>query len=242
MLGRKVHDPVGYFGGSAPAATGTLWLPRCRDTPSRRFFLKGTLIAWSFLMLLFYGVALPSGDAMASELGTCKHVQTGVEFPNNLGGLERWSGLLTFGKEDLGGGVQYGIEGKVRATIYLYTLGLKRIPQGVESSTVREQFAHVSEDIYEMQKQGKYTHVEVLAEGLLPIPRKTGDLKALHKWFVYREKHPGIPESSPLLSCLILTGYRNHFLKIRLTTTSSQDVDPHVLLSDFLKDLGDALK
>lgn len=163
--------------------------------------------------------------------GTYLHRATGIEFPDKIAGLEN---VKVTDYEDrypgLGIGVSYRHSG-IKADIYLYKGRFPQIPQGINSPLITHHFEQVVGDIYNYEKKGAYQSVKKLSEGKISL----GHQSALSASFSYFEK------DIERLSYIYLTGYDNHFLKIRFTYYQSVKTDGKASLSDFLKTIGELM-
>jgi hypothetical protein len=170
------------------------------------------------------------------------HDETGIVFPARLGGMV-CRGMDRYGQQELGVSVRYEGAHLLKTDVYLYNMGLKVIPNGVDSDAVRNHFEGVTQDVFAAQRQGLYSSVVEIGSGTTLIGSPKEGLRALYKCFeYYQNPSPGIVSTERRRSYLVLTAYRNHFLKIRLTFLTNTEQYGEAMLKRFLADLGRVLK
>lgn len=144
-----------------------------------------------------------------------RHPATGLTFPAQIADAQRLHSM-DYGKSvnrpDLGYGWTYAAGKQLLATVYVYTLGVQNIPDGPSSVPVRTQFDRSLADIHEAAKHNRYEGLKTVSG---PIDCPVGGI-------VFRcITLSGIQSSTrqPVYTALMLTGYRKHFLKLRLDWT-----------------------
>jgi len=141
-----------------------------------------------------------------------RHAPTGIVFPDRLAGLEKKADITDFEPDYPGFGISVGYNGPgITVTVYLYTLGIKRIPAGPDSSILKEELQHAEGDITTMEERGSYANVKKISEGKAPLNVNGSGPVALYAYYRYTQN------GESRVSYLYLTGFRNHFLKIRFT-------------------------
>ena len=159
------------------------------------------------------------------------HRPTGILFPEKIMGLENVRVTdYEASYPGFGVGVSYRSP-TIKADVYLYTGGLPSIPDGVESTLVTQHFQQICGDIYTLEKSGSYHSVERLSEGKVSL----GTHVALSASFSYFQD--GVEQ----VSYIYLTGYKNHFLKIRFTYHKSAESNGKTSLNTFLGRIGELL-
>lgn len=155
-----------------------------------------------------------------------RHAATGLTFPPQIAGATKYGSTdygKTAGKPELGYGWNYRIGDQLIATVYVYDLSIRSIPDGPSSPVVQQQFQTSLQEIYQLAKYNRYEDIKT-AKG--PTDCTFGSivfrcitLSALRS-----------VDKKPIYSALMLTGYRNNFLKLRLdwlegSATSQSMVD-----------------
>jgi len=120
-----------------------------------------------------------------------------------------------------------------KASIYLYTAGMPQILDGIESGVMRGHFEQVVQEIFRAEKRGLYVSVSRLdADGVVVLSSAGHFIPLLHASFKVSQ------QGTERLSYLSLTGYRNHFVKVRLTYDSADAEATHRAVVMFLGELG----
>lgn len=171
-----------------------------------------------FAMLLLQSVGLSPnpGEASAQEKtadGPLRDPKTGFAF-SEIPDFQR-SKLHTYSHPSLGVSVDYHSKAGLKATIYIYNLGIEKIPEGIESKAVKDQMKKATQDVFAAQKQGHYESVLQLSSGTLELgtssEKKNKTFSAMKMVFLLRR------EKDPKVSEIYLLGYKNHFVKVRST-------------------------
>ncbi len=155
-----------------------------------------------------------------------RHPATGLNFPPQIAGATRYGSTdygKTAGKPELGYGWNYRIGDQLVATVYVYNLSIRSIPDGPTSPVVQQQFQTSLLEIYQLAKYNRYEDIKTAKE---PADCAIGGIifRCITLWAIRSI------DKKPVYSALMLTGYRNHFLKLRLdwlegSTTSQAMVD-----------------
>lgn len=178
-------------------------------------------------VLLVFQVLLISVFVQQAQGEPYLHRATGIVFPDKIAGFENTKVTdYEAMQPGLGIGISYR-QPKIRADIYLYKGGLSRIPEGINSSLITQHFQQCVNDIH----NGGYSSVKKLSAGEISL----GNQPALSASFSYSEND--IEE----VSYLYLTGYDNHFLKIRFTYFKSAETSGKASLAEFLEKIGKLL-
>lgn len=155
-----------------------------------------------------------------------RHAATGLNFPPQIAGATKFGSTdfgKTAGKPELGYGWNYRIGDQLIATVYVYDLSNRSIPDGPSSPAVQQQFQTSLQEIYQLAKYNRYEDIKTAKEstdcavgGLIFRCITLSAIRSIDK--------------KPVYSALMLTGYRNNFLKLRLdwlegSATSQSMVD-----------------
>lgn len=139
-----------------------------------------------------------------------RHPATGLTFPPQIANAQK-SQSMDYGKSmnrpDLGYAWSYQ-EGQVMlTTVYVYNLGVQAIPDGPSSAPVSGQFQAALGDIRKAEEIKKYDQLKV-TKG--PADCTVGGL-------TFRcITLSAVQNGRPIFTALMVTGYRNNFLKLRL--------------------------
>lgn len=193
--------------------------------------MKNILTFFSFILVLII-----SPHAFSDSF---KDASTGLTFPATLGSMQQKE-VTDFEKQNPSSGLGVGIlyrdpNPKIYADIYVYNLGLKDIPNGSISKIVQEQWKQAEQDIYTIQKQGKLQEVKKLNETTSSLTSSNAGPTALRTDFSY------IQNGEEKLSHLLLTGYKNNFIKIRFTYPSRLKGEGEKALDGFVTGMGKLL-
>lgn len=135
----------------------------------------------------------------------------GLTFPDRIGNAAIGR-TQNFESEHrgLGYGVSYQKPDWV-IDIYVYDLGRSSIPEDVNSEVLKAQLKEAQGDIFELEKRGAYTNVKRTGSFLIKDHR--GRARFTCDEFSYTR-----PDMGQVDSYLCLTGWRDKFIKYRLTT------------------------
>ncbi len=168
------------------------------------------------LIILTPMLYLPS----VAQINNSYHdTSTKLTFPKKLGDFSR--AKLKRYDEGLGYSVAYG-RSNTTVTIYVYTAGSSSIENGIDDINTIETFKSAKKDILTLKSRGLYKDLTVVKTGVSTLSEKS------EHPFLSLELDitlPGKTESTDLkvFSRLLVTGFRNHFIKIRSTGPTSDD-------------------
>lgn len=140
-----------------------------------------------------------------------RHAATGLNFPPQIAGATKVGSTdfgKTVGKPELGYGWNYRVGDQLIATVYVYDLSIRSIPDGPSSAVVQQQFQTSLQEIH-FAKYNRYDDIKTVKG---PADCTIGSL-------VFRCITLSAIRSvdkKPVYSALLLTGHRNNFLKLRL--------------------------
>ena len=185
-----------------------------------------------FVLLL---VALPMVVLAEGPVATYTNAQTRLRFPSELGNWVR-TAVKVFPEKELGVQVGYARQGFAKADLYIYNGGMTNIPTGVDSKVVQEEFTKTEGHILRLAKMGQYKNVQKILDSTPEITADTGVAKLLVT--MYRITIPSY-QAEPLFSWILLTGYKNHFLKLRYSHNADEiekgQEELKMLIAEFLK-------
>jgi hypothetical protein len=183
----------------------------------------------ALVFVVFSGVA-------AGEEDQYVHRDTGLVFPGMLAGAHQTK-VFDYGAPDLGVSIAYMFDELGMVNFYVYTGGHPAIPDGMNSDVVRNELERAAEDIRQAANQGVYAELELISRSgdTLGLDGNHADL-----WMItYTALH--VPTGSqPVVSRLLITGTRGHFLKVRHTAPTSHSGEAGEALKDMLREFWDA--
>jgi len=190
------------------------------------------ILRFALLFLLLACITL-TADAQTTQY---RHPATGLIFPDSVEGIIRGNITDFEGKNPgLGVSVAYDRPG-ITVTVYLYTLGLRSISGDLASPALKNHFAQVMQDIYEVEKRGYYKFVNKTAEGITFFRADKTGPQALSASFSY------VQNGVERLSRVYLLGHRQHFVKIRFTYDKSVQAQTEEKLTAFLNAMANMIE
>lgn len=205
--------------------------PKSRCPVSRPLFALVALCAPA-------GFALPSAAALGPPLPSGQPAP--LKQPAPSGPKIEWPDAKGWNRDKAkpyseGYSVAYGAPG-LTATVYVYNRGLKKIPDGPKSDEVRTEVKGVVDALDSARQQGFYKSVKELGteEVVLFGTAKGAPLAVRRRFEVERRGGPVLDES-------YVTGYQNHFVKIRITHDPADKEAPKKIAA-LLDALGGAIK
>ncbi len=156
--------------------------------------------------------------SLFSRLFQPKHYtepRTGLRFPAQLASLKRLyvRPYTTEGSE----GVCIGYGGPAQATVYVYSRAGVVPPDGGESEEVASELQEALAAVRDLEANGLYHKVtEYDAE-----PEVLGQSPSGLSWG--RVAFSAYTQGAVLMSFIFVTGFRNHFLKLRISTGAPDD-------------------
>ncbi len=186
--------------------------------------------------------------------------KVGVKLPRSVGDIA-FSMKLQFDDERLGYGVHYQSKG-CRISIYVYHGGKAKIPDGKDSTLVKDQMEAVARDIQLLADKGTYRNVRPMPR-LMPRAKAAADF-AGPAALVPSRLYPtwSLPPLAtevfatagflfdnrdvPCKSYALMTGRNNYFIKVRVTQFvtdgRTNDEDVAAFLTALAKELVPAKK
>jgi hypothetical protein len=158
-----------------------------------------------------------------------------IDFPD-VKGFTRGK-VTVFPQAELGYSVPYNAPG-LTVTLYVYNGGKKEIPDGARSDAVKAEMKGTLKALEDARKAGYYKSVkEVGEEGTVTLGKGKDRPQALHRRFEVEHAKAG-----PALSETYLTGYKNHFLKFRISYDPENKPEAEKLIATLVDALGAELK
>ena len=195
-------------------------------------------MARTLLSLLILGSLVNGGFAGNPPAVAFSEPQTGISFPGHLGPL-RYLGVRHYENPALGICIRYGEEGLIKADIFIYDLGKKNLGTGLQSPALATHFDQVKGDLSTLEKMGRYKSLGQVSEQKIVIQTPQGRIPALSARFTYSQTAgPGTAFTGQRVSHLVLTAYRESFLKIRFTYPQDQKERGAMAFKQFIDGLG----
>jgi hypothetical protein len=139
-----------------------------------------------------------------------RHPGTGLNFPALVANVPKVRSVdygKTLNRPELGFSWGYQSGHEFLATVYVYNVDIQRIPDGASGQPVAAQFEQALEEIHQAASARKYDQLKVVR----------GPANCTVGSFAFRcITMSALKHNRPLQTDLMLTGYRNHFLKLRL--------------------------
>jgi len=136
----------------------------------------------------------------------------GLSIPDRVGSLVYGRSIDFESKtRGLGYALRFGGQPGWMVDVYLYDLGLKRIPANAESEVIKNQLAQAKGDVFELGKRGTYANVT--DQGDFKVPA-TGEPRFICVSFNYLR---GDRVDIDVDSYLCLSSWHNKFVKVRMT-------------------------
>ncbi|MES0490117.1 MAG: ankyrin repeat domain-containing protein [Leptospirales bacterium] len=151
-------------------------------------------------------------------------------------------GLANFGDATItnyehhteGSGFEFAYEASgISASIFVYNYGLEKIPDGIRSSTVKNHIQVPVNDLYQLE-EGNYVYGIMEVDQSVTSADNRDYLIASYNFF--NRKH------TLMTVHYLLTGYKNHFIKIRFSYDSNMGYYAQSLMDSFLKSANERLK
>jgi len=154
----------------------------------------------------------------------------GLEFPDRLGALAL-KGRTQFPNPGEGANIAYEAAG-VRGAVYVYNAGLKEIPAGVGSPKLHMHFLETTAALQRASAEGP--------GGARVTPVKTRTVSAFPgcgPQFLWRSDAIEM-NGQRVITRTYLTGYNNHFVKLRVTHPRDDDKAAEQFVQDVRRLLG----
>jgi len=154
---------------------------------------------------------------------------TGLAFPEQIGRFHR-SSVKEYPDNRLG--VKIGYEGPAHAEVFVFDMGLKEIPTGIDSDAVRKAFAESEDAIARVLARPPASEGKKFAEATPTVENegRVARLKvAVYKWSYTDSAGKG----APMATYVLMTAVKNRILKLLFTAPAP---DPMALQAD-LKEL-----
>ncbi len=172
----------------------------------------------------------PAAKSQQTEKGSVR-VMNGtlrVEFPQ----VANWEkgDLVTYPQPELGSSVSYESDGGAVVTAYIFNGGLRSIPNML-NGPVKLEMDRARAEIASMAELGYYSDLKELAGGKKTLAEKDGRIAVLHSAYSLTVRQ------RPMISEIYVFPFRNHFVKVRVSTPQASPADAKIQLETLLKEL-----
>jgi hypothetical protein len=181
------------------------------------------MIFRALFVLIALLLAPPLAAQQPSTPAPDQHAATGLSFPPQLGQIEKKSST-DYGKAanrpDLGYSWNYVLPGEVSATVYVYQLNVDKIPASASNPIVLAQFQQAYGDIQALAHE-RYED--------LKTTRPANDCPVAGVLFrCMTLSGIQIGDKRRINTSLLVTGYRNHFIKLRIDSVEGPKAEAAV--------------
>jgi hypothetical protein len=141
-----------------------------------------------------------------------------------------------YGIPELGYSVGYISTDGVTATIYVYSGGQQRVPDGPSSTLVKQEFETALSDIRAMQEEGRYKDLSERSHGEMRLGKAKG--APLVRYSIMTVTNP----KGKVVTELYMTGYKNQFVKVRVTRPRATEAKTKATRDRLFDKLGAAMR
>lgn len=195
-------------------------------------------------LLAVLALAVTADGLRAAEAQSLPYREpsTGIVLPRVLGSMQGGS-VSTYDRPEMGISVRYSAPGFLKADVYVYDGGMENLGTGIGSADIRPHFKELQDVLSIFEKQGKYKGVKKLGEQETSLVAGGKKIPALLARYEYSETpREGVDYAGKRVSCILLTAYKDNFLKLRFTFPEKDKKKGDELLKKLQADLGALLK
>ena len=157
----------------------------------------------------------------------------GITLPD-VNGFTRGKPTL-YKEKGLGYSVPY-TQDEVTVIVYVYDQDRARIPAGPDSDAVKAEMLDALAAVEANKANGSYKSINPVAEKVVSIGRE----KTAHR-FRWKQYHVEL-KSGQAFTEVYLTGYKDHFVKLRVTYLAEKAAARRKAIQPLLEAIGDALE
>lgn len=129
--------------------------------------------------------------------------------------------------------ISYSSDQPLTIHVYVYNSGFVRIPDGAASNVVKEEIALIEEGLKKLKNQGMYRSYKERARGEGRIGDWPRAPTAQRRLIEIDRADVGL-----ILTEVYITGYKNHFVKIRLSYAIDKGIELEKTIASVLTALG----
>jgi len=197
--------------------------------------LKALLTLW-----IIFGLLVPAGAQQVPASGA-EAPASGISLPPTIGGLKRYA-MKKYDQPELGVVYRYRGGQLIKGDVFIYDMGRKNLGTGLKSPQMRPHFEQVKNDINRMGQMGHYQAIVKVYEEVTDLTTPAGKVPALSATFTYSQVGKDSSYAGTRISHLLLTAYKDFFIKIRFTYPETEKGLGDNLWGLFLADLGRKMK
>jgi len=152
-----------------------------------------------------------------------RHPATGLVFPAQIANAPKVQSTdygKTMNRPELGYSWNYQIGRLLLATVYVYNLSVQTIPDGPSNPPAIAQFQHSLEEIRQAAQFKGYDQLKTI-KGPADCPVGSVVFRCITL--------SAVQNNQPIYTGLMVTGYRNHFLKLRLDWLEGSEIGQAVV-------------
>jgi hypothetical protein len=162
-----------------------------------------------------------------------------LTFPSTLGHL-KFAGYEAFDDPGMGYSIRYNSTENMKVDLYVYDKGLLSVPEGHTDPVIAKELAGSDSTIRHYEKQGAYLSVKELGRGVYPEKPDPSDVTFLFSRYQYHQAaRRGVTFTGERISETFIRGFRDHFVKIRVSypeaSAERSVVDREILLKHLSK-------
>ena len=163
--------------------------------------------------------------------------KTSLQFPLTLGGLT-FVEHHGYPEPSMGFSVRYDDAETMKADIYVYDGGQSTIPSGHNNVLIQQELANAESGIRFYEQKGAYLDVTKLGEGTYPEDADTKTIAFVSSRFQYRQSEQfGVTFTGVRVSETYLRGFKDHFIKVRVTYPETEKDSSVQIRDDLLRQL-----
>ncbi|PTY06720.1 hypothetical protein DB346_00180 [Verrucomicrobia bacterium LW23] len=172
------------------------------------------------------GASSSAPSAGTTTAPTYTDAATGLNFPQDLAGQTRGIAQDFESKmPGLGSSIGYSSPSGAKSNIYIYNMKKRGIPADPNNEVIREELERSKGEVFALQDKKLYSDVRELDTGIATMG-KNGAPKMRYIKLSFNTK-----DGVPVISYLLMTGYKGNFFKIRYSYPASlgDDADKDAL-------------
>lgn len=159
----------------------------------------------------------PADSQVAKEAESFTDEKLLLSFPATLGELT-FAGYDAFDEPGMGYSIRYNTPDHMKVDIYVYDKGLLSIPDGHTDRAISKELAGSDSTIRFYEQQGTYLDVKELGRGVYPETPDQSGVSFLSSRYQYRQAaRRGVTFTGERISETFIRGFRDHFVKIRVS-------------------------
>jgi hypothetical protein len=166
----------------------------------------------------------------------------GLSFPRSVAGLN-FEEHHPYPQEEMGYSVRYDNDDLMKVDIYVYNNGLADISTGHTGVDIIREVGNAEAGIRYYEERGAYRDVKKLDGGVYPPSAKDSDVAFQFSIYQYSQSaRPGVAFTGVRASETFITGFKNHFIKVRVTYPKATSENSIKTRDQFLQQLADLIR